>query len=210
MHAVSCPALLIAAPASGQGKTSVTAGLARLAARRGWRVQVFKCGPDFLDPHWHALASGQPVHNLDLWLNGEADVRARLFDAAHVNDLILIEGVMGLFDGRPSAADLAQRLGIPVLAVIDAAAMAETFGALAHGLRFYRPDLPWAGVLANRVASDGHLRMLQSSVGDELGAGGGVVERLARWSAPGRYPRAAGASSRVDRGFGAARCPCPP
>lgn len=73
-----CPALLIAAPASGQGKTTVTAALARLHARQGRRVRVFKCGPDFLDPHWHQLASGAAVHQLDLWMNGEADCAQRL------------------------------------------------------------------------------------------------------------------------------------
>ncbi len=166
-----CPAVLIAAPASGQGKTTVTAALARLHARQGRRVRVFKCGPDFLDPHWHELASGQPVHNLDLWVNGEDDIRARLHEAALNSDLILVEGVMGLFDGEPSAADLALRWGIPVLAVIDASAMAGTFGALAHGLRHYRPGLPWAGVLANRVASEGHERMLQASVRAEAQGG---------------------------------------
>ena len=172
-----CPALMIAAPASGQGKTTVTAALARLCARRGLRVRVFKCGPDFLDPHWHQLASGQPVHNLDLWLNGEADIRARLHEAALNSDLILIEGVMGLFDGEPSAADLAVKLGIPVLAVIDAGSMAGTFGALVHGLRHYRPGLPWAGVLANRVASDGHEKMLQASVrSDDLGVEPGGID----------------------------------
>jgi cobyrinic acid a,c-diamide synthase len=166
-----CPALLIAAPASAQGKTTVTAALARLLTRRGWRVAVFKCGPDFLDPHWHTLACNGPVDNLDLWVNGEADVRSRLHRAAQTHDVILIEGVMGLFDGEPSAADLAQLLGIPVLAVLDASAMAGTFGALVHGLRHYRPGLPWAGVLANRVASEGHAQMLQASVrADDLGA----------------------------------------
>jgi len=175
--AASCPALMVAAPASGQGKTTVTAALARLLTRQGRKVRVFKCGPDFLDPHWHQLASGHPVHNLDLWLNGEADIRARLHEAALNSDLILIEGVMGLFDGEPSAADLAVKLGIPVLAVIDAGSMAGTFGALVHGLRHYRPGLPWAGVLANRVASDGHEKMLQASVrGDDLGAAPGGID----------------------------------
>jgi len=182
----TCPALLIAAPASGQGKTTVTAALARLLTRQGRRVRVFKCGPDFLDPHWHTLASGHPVHNLDLWLNGEADIRARLFEAASSSDLILIEGVMGLFDGEPSAADLARRFGLPVLAVIDASAMAGTFGALAHGLRHYQPGLPWAGVLANRVASEGHAQMLQTSLhpvlsqGDSVGIDAGWLGALPR------------------------------
>ncbi|MDQ1260638.1 MAG: cobyrinic acid a,c-diamide synthase [Pseudomonadota bacterium] len=162
----SCPALLIAAPASGQGKTTVTAALARLHARQGRRVRVFKCGPDFLDPHWHELASGAPVHSLDLWINGAPDCAQRLHDAAREADLILIEGVMGLFDGDPSAADLAQRFGVPVLAVVDASAMAGTFGALAHGLRDYRPGLPWAGVLANRVGSARHADMLRAGLRD--------------------------------------------
>ncbi|MGP1684235.1 MAG: nucleotide-binding protein, partial [Giesbergeria sp.] len=130
-----CPALLVAAPASGQGKTTVVAALARLHARQGRRVRVFKCGPDFLDPHWHQLASGAPVHSLDLWINGADDCATRLHAAAQEADLVLIEGVMGLFDGEPSAADLARRFGVPVLAVVDASAMAGTFGALAHGLR---------------------------------------------------------------------------
>ena len=159
-----CPALLVAAPASGQGKTTVTAALARLHARRGLQVRVFKCGPDFLDPQWHQLASGAPVHQLDLWMTGEADCARRLHVAAQEADLILIEGVMGLFDGDPSAADLAQRFDVPVLAVVDASAMAGTFGALAFGLQHYRPGLPWAGVLANRVGSARHADMLQAGL----------------------------------------------
>ena len=161
---VNCPAILVAAPASGQGKTTVAAALARLQVRRGQRVTVFKCGPDFLDPHWLALASGRPVHQLDLWMTGEVDCRARLAAAALNSDLIIVEGVMGLFDGDPSAADLAQRFGLPVLAVIDASAMAGTFGALAFGLQHYRPDMPWMGVLANRVAGERHASMLMDSV----------------------------------------------
>lgn len=186
MQASTCPALLIAAPASGQGKTSVTAALAHLHARRGRRVRVFKCGPDFLDPQWLALASGQPVDNLDLWMNGEADVRARLTRAAAQADLILIEGVMGLFDGQPSAADLAQRLGIPVLAV-EASAMAGTFGALVHGLRRYRPGLPWAGVLANRVAGAGHAQMLQRALRDGDGPWWGALPHREGFALPQRH-----------------------
>jgi cobyrinic acid a,c-diamide synthase len=164
----SCPVLLVAAPASGQGKSTVTAALARLHTRAGRRVRVFKCGPDFLDPFWHGLASNAPVHQVDLWMTGEADIRARLADAAQVADLILIEGVMGLYDGTPSAADLARLLNVPVLAVVDASAMAQTFGALAHGLQHFQTathgPLRWAGVLANRVASDRHADMLRESV----------------------------------------------
>ena len=161
-----CPAILIAAPASGQGKTTVACALARLHARQGRRVRVFKCGPDFLDPYWLSLASGAPVHQLDLWMTGELDCAQRLHAAAQEADLIIVEGVMGLFDGEPSAADLAQRFGLPVLTVIDAGAMAGTFGALAWGLQHYREGLRFAGVLANRVASEGHAAMLKDGLRD--------------------------------------------
>src|SRR5690606_33902717 len=159
-----CPALLIAAPASGQGKTTVTAALARLHRRAGRRVRVFKCGPDFLDPMILARASGAPVCQLDLWMVGEAESRRLLWEAAGEADLILIEGVMGLFDGTPSAADLARRFGVPVLAVIDGSAMAQTFGALAHGLASFQPDLPFSGVLGNRVGSERHGQILRDAL----------------------------------------------
>lgn len=159
-----CPALLIAAPASGQGKTTVTAALARLHRRAGRRVRVFKCGPDFLDPMILARASGEPVYQLDLWMVGEEESRRLLWEAAGETDLILIEGVMGLFDGTPSAADLARRFAVPIMAVIDGSAMAQTFGALAFGLAHYQDNLPFSGVLANRVGSERHGEMLRDSL----------------------------------------------
>jgi cobyrinic acid a,c-diamide synthase len=179
MSVAICPAILIAAPASGQGKTTVAAALARLHARQGRRVRVFKCGPDFLDPYWHTLASGAPVHQLDLWMTGEADCRARLAAAAAQSDLIIVEGVMGLFDGDPSAADLALRFGLRVLSVIDASRMAGTFGALAFGLQHYRPELLWAGVLANRVASERHADLLQGSMREPSQWLGGLMRNPA-------------------------------
>ena len=182
----ACPALVIAAPASGQGKTTVTAALARFHARQGRRVQVFKCGPDFLDPMIHAAASGRPCYNLDLGMCGEADAAWRLAKAAAESDLILVEGVMGLFDGQPSGADIACRFGIPVLAMIAADAMAQTFGAVAHGLASYRPGLPFAGVLANRVGSPGHARMLQESLPPGMGWYG-ALPRDAESSLPERH-----------------------
>lgn len=159
-----CPALFIAAPASGQGKTTVTAALARLHTRLGRRVRVFKSGPDFLDPQIHAVASGAPVYNADLGMCGEADIAHRLYEAAGAADLILVEGVMGLYDGTPSGADIACRFGLPVMAVIDARAMAQTFGAIAHGLATFRAGLPFAGVLANHVGSERHAEMLQAAL----------------------------------------------
>ncbi len=161
-----CPALLITAPASGQGKTTITAALARLYTEQGKKVRVFKTGPDFLDPMILEQACGLPVYQLDLWMGGEAHCRQLLYKAACEADLILIEGVMGLFDGTTSSADLAELFGIPVLAVIDSTAMAQTFGAIAYGLANYRKNLPFAGVIANRVASLGHGDMLAESLND--------------------------------------------
>ena len=163
-----CPAVLIAAPASGQGKTTVTAALARLHRNQGRKVRVFKCGPDFLDPMILERASGAPVYQVDLWMVGAEESRRLLWEAAGEADLILIEGVMGLFDGTPSSADLARHFGVPVLGVIDGTAMAQTFGALALGLARYQPDLPFAGVLANRVGTVRHAQLLEGSLTEGL------------------------------------------
>ena len=160
---VAVRALLVSAAASGQGKTTVTAALARVLAAGGKRVRVFKCGPDFIDPMLLERASGAPVLSLDLWIVGAEQCRAQLAQAALEADAILIEGVMGLYDGTPSSADLAREFGIPVMAVIDAAAMAQTAGALVQGLRDYGP-VELAGVVANRVASSGHAAMVRSSL----------------------------------------------
>ena len=169
-------ALMISAPASGQGKTSVTAAIARHHARLGQRVRVFKTGPDFLDPMLLARASGHPVFQLDLFMGGADHCRRLLAEAAAEADLVLVEGVMGLYDGEPSSADLARLFGLPVLAVIDASAMAQTFGALAHGLATYQPGLNVVGVVANRVGSPSHARM----VGEALPAHLPLVAALGR------------------------------
>jgi len=160
---MSARILMISAAASGQGKTTVTAALARALVKRGQRVQVFKCGPDFIDPMLLARASRAPVGTLDLWMVGLDQCRAQLAIAAEGVDVILIEGVMGLYDGEPSSADLARALGVPVLAVIDASAMAQTAGALVHGLRDYGP-VAMAGVIANRVAGRAHADMVAASL----------------------------------------------
>lgn len=161
---ISCPAIFISAPASGQGKTTVTAALARLHRKQGHRVIVFKTGPDFLDPTILERASGNPVYQLDIWMGGETHCRELLYNAAQKADLILIEGVMGLFDGNPSSADLAMLFNIPVLAVINASSMAQTFGALAFGLASYKKELLFAGVFANRVASKNHAALVAESL----------------------------------------------
>jgi len=156
----SCAALMISAPASGSGKTSVSAAIARAHARRGLKVRVFKTGPDYLDPMVLARASGHAVYQLDLFMGGLAHCRQLLAEAAEEADLILVEGVMGLFDGKPSSADLAAAFGLPVLAVLDASAMAQTFAALALGLQGFRSDIRLCGVVANRVGSAAHGAMV--------------------------------------------------
>jgi cobyrinic acid a,c-diamide synthase len=160
---VNAPACLVSAIASGQGKTTVTAALARHHRQQGRRVHVFKTGADFLDALVLERAAGQAVHVLDLWMVGEEECRRLLRAARSAADLVLIEGVMGLYDGTPSSADLARGLDLPVLAVIDVSAMAQTVGAIALGLRDFGP-VRLAGVIANGVASAGHAAMVSAAL----------------------------------------------
>jgi cobyrinic acid a,c-diamide synthase len=162
---VNAPAFLVCAIASGQGKTTVTAALARHHRLKGRRVRVFKTGADFLDALILEHAAGQAVHVLDLWMVGEEECRRLLEEARTAADLVLVEGVMGLYDGTPSSADLARALDLPVLAVIDVSAMAQTIGAVAMGLRDFGP-VRLAGVVANGVASPGHAAMVSASLRD--------------------------------------------
>ncbi len=174
-NAVRCPALFITAPGSNHGKTTITAALARYHVEQGRKVRVFKSGPDFLDPMILERACGQPVHQLDLWMMGESECRRLLYEAAQEADLILIEGVMGLFDGEPCCADIAELFSVPVLAVINATGTAQTLGAVAYGLANYRPGLPSAGVLANNIASPRHAEMIMQGMPPGLRYFGGIM-----------------------------------
>src|SRR5688572_14639410 len=137
--------LMIAGAASGVGKTTVMVGLTRALRARGLRVASFKCGPDYLDPTYHARASEGQCHNLDGWMMGEEAVRASFARAVRGADIALIEGVMGVFDGASalssegSSAEVAQWLGAPVLLVLDASGMARTVAAVARGLCDFDP-----------------------------------------------------------------------
>ncbi len=172
----ACPALFFCAPASGQGKTTITAGIARHHKNKGRNVRVFKTGPDYLDPLILERASGNPVVQLDLWMVGEERCKHLLFEAAKEADLILIEGVMGMFDGEPSGADMAQYFGIPVAIVIDARSMAQTFGSIAYGLSTYRQSLEIAGVIANRLGSDRHATLISEAMPERINLLGCVRE----------------------------------
>ena len=153
-QSTTCAALFIAAPASGQGKTTVTAALARWFVKQGKKVQVFKTGPDYLDPQILAQASHGETAQLDLWMAGEQYCKHMLYEAAKKVDLILIEGAMGLFDGEPSSADLAAKFGIPIAIVMDVKGMAQTSAAVALGLANFRDDYQCAGLIANNCSTD--------------------------------------------------------
>jgi cobyrinic acid a,c-diamide synthase len=160
--------LVIAAPASHSGKTLVTAGLVRALARNGRSVAAFKTGPDYIDPGFLSVAAGRPAFNLDPWAMRGATIAGLLAALAGDADLVIGEGVMGLFDGAAdgsgSTADLAQALGLPVALVVDVRGMSGSVAALVEGFARFRPGLVLAGVILNRVASERHLAMLERAL----------------------------------------------
>ena len=159
-----CPALFLAAPASGQGKTTITAALARYHRDLGRKVRVFKMGPDYLDPQILQQASGQAVTQLDLWMAGADYCRHQFYLAAQDADLILVEGAMGIFDGEPSSADLAATFNIPVALVIDVKGMAQTAAAVALGLANFRKDVEFCGLIANNCGTERHAQLIRDAL----------------------------------------------
>lgn len=163
--------LIISAPASGTGKTTVTLGLARAWARSGLSVQPFKSGPDYIDPAFHSAAAGRASVNLDSWAMGGAMIGA-LTARGNEADIILAEGSMGLFDGvaKPgesgsgSSADLAALTGWPVILVIDVSGQAQSAAAIAQGFARYRAGVEVAGVILNRVASPRHEALVRAGM----------------------------------------------
>lgn len=164
--------LIIAAPRSGAGKTTVTLGLLRALKRRGLGVQPFKCGPDYIDPAFHGVAAGRPSFNLDTWAMRPGLIGALVAASGGSAELCLAEGVMGLFDGAAeqgqcgngSTADLAALTGWPVVLVLDVAAQAETAAAVALGCKVYRDDVTIAGVILNQVAGERHAQLVQQAM----------------------------------------------
>ena len=158
------PGLIVAAPASGSGKTVFTLGLLRHLARSGMPVASAKAGPDYIDPAFHAAATGRPCLNLDPWAMRAATMRAAAASLGEGADWVICEGVMGLFDGattdQGSTADLAEMTGWPVILVIDAGAQGASAAAVVRGFANHRPDVPVAGVVFNRVGSERHARIL--------------------------------------------------
>lgn len=163
-ESVFCPALFLSAPSSGEGKTTITAALARYFKEQGKVVRVFKTGPDYLDPQILAQASGQDVEQLDLWMAGENYCQQKLYEAAKEADLILVEGAMGMFDGEPSSADLAARFNIPIAIVMNVKGMAQTAAALAMGMANYRDDVSVAGLIANNCGTERHAELIRDAL----------------------------------------------
>jgi cobyrinic acid a,c-diamide synthase len=165
------PGLVIGAPRSGSGKTTLTLGLLRVLARRGVRVVGAKCGPDYIDPAFHAAACGRASVNLDSWAMPPALIGALAADLAARGDLVLCEGLMGLFDGVPapprrtgSSADIAALLGWPVLLVLDVSGQSSTAAAIVKGFASYDADVRVAGVVLNRVGSERHRRLAGDAI----------------------------------------------
>ena len=163
---------LIAAPTSGSGKTTIARGLMALFTRKGYRVQPFKCGPDYIDTKFHAAVCGRPSINLDTFMATPEHVR-ELFDHYGKDaDVCVVEGMMGLFDGydrdRGSSAEIARVLGLPVVLVVGAKSAAYSMAALISGFIHFRADVRISGVIFNRVGSERHFTMLQQ-VCDDLG-----------------------------------------
>jgi cobyrinic acid a,c-diamide synthase len=164
------PTVVVAGTSSGAGKTTVACGLIGALRSRGLRVQGFKVGPDYIDPSYHALASGRPGRNLDAFLSGPDLIAPLARHGAADADVAVVEGVMGLFDGASGRGELASTahvsklLGAPVLLVVDAAAMARSAAAVVHGYRTFDHEVEIAGVVLNRLGSDHHEQLLREAV----------------------------------------------
>jgi cobyrinic acid a,c-diamide synthase len=193
MVTLAIPRVVVAAPASGHGKTTVATGLAKAFADQGLGVAPFKVGPDYIDPGYHALAAGRPGRNLDPCLVGVERIAPLFAHGAQDADIAVVEGVMGLYDGAvgegelASTAQVAKLLHAPVVFVVDAAAQGRSVAALVHGFRSFDPEVRIGGVVLNRVGSERHGRILFEAL-DELGVPVlGSVRRSDAVAAPSRH-----------------------
>ena len=213
---VALPRLVIAAPASGCGKTTVACGLMAALRARGLAVSGHKVGPDYIDPGYHALATGRPPRNLDPFLCGEELIAPLFRHGAAGAQVAVVEGVMGLFDGVDptlglgqdfgSTAHVARLLGAPVVLVVDAARAGRSVAALAAGFAGFDPRTPVAGVILNQVASDRHERLLRDALAGTGLPVYGVIRRTEGIVTPSRHlglipaaERAALAGQAIDR-----------
>ncbi|GLW52699.1 hydrogenobyrinate a,c-diamide synthase [Kitasatospora phosalacinea] len=188
------PRLVVAAPSSGAGKTTVATGLIAALAARGLKVSPHKVGPDYIDPGYHALAAGRPGRNLDAWMSGPERIAPLFAHGAAGADVAVVEGVMGLYDGAAgrgelaSTAQVAKLLRAPVVLVVDASSQSRSVAALVHGFASWDPQVRLAGVILNKVASDRHETLLREAL--EEGSGVpvlGAVRRAGAVDTPSRH-----------------------
>ncbi|MFF7563209.1 cobyrinate a,c-diamide synthase [Streptomyces pseudovenezuelae] len=190
---VTVPRLVIAAPSSGSGKTTVATGLMAAFAARGLAVSPHKVGPDYIDPGYHALASGRVGRNLDAYLCGPELVAPLFLHGARGCDLAVVEGVMGMFDGAAgegelaSTAHVAKLLRAPVVLVVDASSQSRSVAALVHGFASWDPEVRVAGVILNKVASDRHEELLREALESAGVPVFGVLRRVAQVDTPSRH-----------------------
>ena len=188
---VRIPRLVIAGTQSGVGKTTIVSGLLSALRRRGLNVQSYKVGPDYIDPGYHALASGRPCHNLDSWLMPQERLLSMFAATSRGMDIAVVEGVMGLFDGGrggvASTASLARLLSAPVVLVVNARSAGESVAAVVLGFKQYDPSLALAGVILNQVGSDSHQAMVVEAV-ERIGVKVlGVIRRADSLKVPERH-----------------------
>ncbi|MFF4498920.1 cobyrinate a,c-diamide synthase [Streptomyces sp. NPDC001401] len=190
---VSVPRLVIAAPSSGSGKTTVATGLMAAFAARGLAVSPHKVGPDYIDPGYHALATGRVGRNLDAYLCGPELVGPLFLHGARGCDLAVVEGVMGMFDGAAgegelaSTAHVAKLLRAPVVLVVDASSQSRSVAALVHGFASWDPEVRVGGVILNKVASDRHEELLREALESAGVPVLGVLRRVAQVDTPSRH-----------------------
>jgi cobyrinic acid a,c-diamide synthase len=208
---VVVPRLVIAAPSSGSGKTTVATGLMAALRARGLKVSPHKVGPDYIDPGYHALATGRPGRNLDPWLVGAERIVPLFLHGAAGCDVAVVEGVMGLFDGRgdtdfASTAHVARLLDAPVVLVVDAARQSRSVAAVVHGFATFDPRVRVAGVVLNQVGSDRHAELCRAALASAGVPVLGAIRRDDAVSTPSRHlglvpaaEREAEAVAAVDR-----------
>jgi cobyrinic acid a,c-diamide synthase len=190
---VSVPRLVVAAPSSGSGKTTVATGLMAAFAARGLAVSPHKVGPDYIDPGYHALASGRVGRNLDAYLCGPELVAPLFLHGARGCDIAVVEGVMGMFDGAAgegelaSTAHVAKLLRAPVVLVVDASSQSRSVAALVHGFASWDPEVRVGGVILNKVASDRHEELLREALESAGVPVFGVLRRVAQVDTPSRH-----------------------
>ncbi|MEU8577987.1 cobyrinate a,c-diamide synthase [Streptomyces asoensis] len=189
----SVPRLVIAAPSSGSGKTTVATGLMAALTARGFAVSPHKVGPDYIDPGYHALATGRTGRNLDAYLCGPELVGPLFAHGAHGCDIAVVEGVMGMFDGAAgegelaSTAQVAKLLRAPVVLVVDASSQSRSVAALVHGFASWDPEVRIGGVILNKVASDRHEELLREALESAGVPVLGVLRRAAQVETPARH-----------------------